>query len=251
MATKELTVQEKLEQLHTLQATDSKLDEIEILKGELPMEVSDLEDEIIGLETRITKLTEGVEEIGKEVNNHTGNIADSEALIEKYNSQLDNVKNNREYDALTKEISLQKLEIQLSEKKIRDTGSSKEAKETALESVKVKLASRKKDLEDKKVALEKIIAKTEKEEVKLRKATEKVRKNIDARLLKSYEKIRKNYRNGLAVVQVKRGSCGGCFNRIPPQQIIEIGVMKRIIACEHCGRVIVNDTFGATEKKKK
>lgn len=244
MATQELSVKEKLEGLYALQQIDSKLAEIEILKGELPIEVSDLEDEIIGLETRIAKLQESVGAIETEVNNHKANMAESESLIERYNSQLDNVKNNREYDALTKEIELQKLEIQLSDKKINDTKGGKIVKEEALAKAEERLDGKKKDLETKKVELEKIISKTEKEENKLKKASEKARKTIDERLLKSYTKISGSYRNGLGVVTVNRGSCGGCFNRIPPQQIIEIGVMKNIIACEHCGRVIVDETFG-------
>jgi len=243
MATKELSVKDKLNELYSLQQIDSNLAEIEILKGELPMEVSDLEDEIIGLETRITKLQESIGDIESDVNNHKANIAESEMLIERYNSQLDNVKNNREYDALTKEIELQKLEMQLSDKKINDTRGGKEVKESALAAAQERLESKKADLDNKKVELEKIISKTEKEEAKLKKQSAKARKSIDERLLKSYDKISSSYRNGLAVVTVNRGSCGGCFNRIPPQQIIEIGVMKNIIACEHCGRVIVDESF--------
>lgn len=243
MATQELSVKEKLTQLYGLQKIDSKLAEIEILKGELPIEVSDLEDEIIGLETRITKLQESIDDIETEVGNHKANMAESEKLIERYNSQLDNVKNNREYDALTKEIELQNLEIQLSEKKINDTKGGKVVKEEALEKAKERLDGKKKELDNKKVELEKIISKTEKEEAKLKKQSEKAKKAIDERLLKSYLKISSSYRNGLAVVTVNRGACGGCFNRIPPQQIIEIGISKNIIACEHCGRVIVDESY--------
>lgn len=243
MATQELSVKEKLQGLYALQQIDSKLAEIEILKGELPIEVSDLEDEIIGLETRISKLQESIDAIESEVSNHKANMAESEALIERYNTQLDNVKNNREYDALTKEIELQKLEIQLSDKKINDTKGGKVIKEDALAKAEERLEGKKKDLETKKVELEKIISKTEKEENKLKKASDKAKKSIEERLLKSYNKISSSYRNGLGVVTVNRGSCGGCFNRIPPQQIIEIGVMKNIIACEHCGRVIVDESF--------
>jgi len=244
MATQELSVKEKLEGLYALQRIDSKLAAIEILKGELPIEVSDLEDEIIGLETRISKLKESIEAIDSEVSAHRANMAESEALIERYNSQLDNVKNNREYDALTKEIELQKLEIQLSDKKINDTKGGKGVKEDAFAKAEERLDGKQKDLETKKVELEKIISKTEKEENKLKKASDRAKKTIEERLLKSYNKISSSYRNGLGVVTVNRGSCGGCFNRIPPQQIIEIGVMKNIIACEHCGRVIVDETFG-------
>lgn len=243
MATQELSVKEKLTQLYGLQKIDSKLAEIEILKGELPIEVSDLEDEIIGLQTRINKLQESIDDIENEVNNHKANIAESGTLIERYNGQLDNVKNNREYDALTKEIELQNLEIQLSEKKINDTRGGKVVKEEALEKAKARLEGKQSELDNKKVELEKIIAKTEKEEAKLKKQSDKAKKAIDERLLKSYNKISSSYRNGLAVVTVNRGSCGGCFNRIPPQQIIEIGVSKNIMACEHCGRVIVDESF--------
>lgn len=249
MATKELSVREKLENLFNLQRIDSKLSEIEILKGELPMEVSDLEDEIAGLDTRISKLEQGIADIDMEVSNHHANIAEAETLIERYNTQLNNVKNNREYDALTKEIELQKLEIQLSNKKIKDTFGAKESQGEQLENAKAKKESRITDLGQKKEELEKIIAKTEKEEVKLNKDSAKARKIIDERLLKSYDRIKNNFRNGLAVVTVNRGACGGCFNKIPPQQIIEVGAMKNIIACEHCGRVLVSDELVETKKK--
>ena len=239
MASKELTVKEKLENLYGLQKIDSKLSEIETLKGELPMEVSDLEDEVAGLDTRIAKLEASIAEIDMEVSNHHANIAEAETLIERYNSQLDNVKNNREYDALTKEIELQNLEIQLSNKKIKGTADLKTSKVEQLDKAKAKKENRIKDLDSKKDELKKIIEKTEKEEVKLNKDADKARKNIEERLLKSYDRIRSNFRNGLAVVPVNRASCGGCYNKIPPQQIIEIGAMKNIIACEHCGRVLV------------
>jgi predicted nucleic acid-binding Zn-ribbon protein len=205
------------------------------------MEVSDLEDEIQGLKTKSSKLEAAISEIEHEIVVHNSNIKESEALIEKYQKQLDNVKNNREFDALTKEIELQKLEIQLSQKKIREANANKDSKLENNKAVQDKLQQRSKDVENKKVELAKIIEKTEKEEVKLQKESEKARKDIDERLLMSYDRIRKTYRNGLAVVTIQRGSCGGCYNRIPPQMIIEIGVMKKIIACEHCGRVLIDD----------
>jgi uncharacterized protein len=242
-AVKDQSISDKLKALYNLQQVDSKMDEIAILKGELPMEVSDLEDEITGLKTRLKKLESSVSEIELEIARHNNNIKESETLIGKYEKQLDNVKNNREFDALTKEIELQKLEIQLSQKKIRETTQSRDSKKEALDGISAKLAQRSKDVESKKVELQKIIEKTEKEEVKLNKESEKARKDIEPRLLASYDKIRKTYRNGLAVVTVSRGACGGCFNRIPPQLIIEIGVMKKIIACEHCGRVLVDESI--------
>jgi len=242
-AVKEQSIGDKLRALHALQQIDSKMDEIAILKGELPMEVSDLEDEITGLKTRLKKLENAVGEIDHEILNHNTNIKESEALILKYEKQLDNVKNNREFDALTKEVELQKLEIQLSQKKIREANIARDTKKEALDAISTKLNQRVKDVETKKVELSKIIEKTEKEEAKLLKESDKARKEIEDKLLVSYDKIRKTYRNGLAVVTVARGACGGCFNRIPPQLQIEIGVMKKIIACEHCGRVLVDESI--------
>jgi predicted nucleic acid-binding Zn-ribbon protein len=243
MAVKEQSIADKLRALYALQQIDSKLDEIGILKGELPMEVADLEDEISGLNTRSKKLDAAIDDLDKEISRHNANIKESEALIARYEKQLENVKNNREYDALTKEIELQKLEIQLSQKKIRETNAAKDAKKEAKEQIAAKLAQRNKDLENKKVELAKIIEKTEKEESKLQKESDKARKDIEERLLRSYDKIRKTYRNGLAVVPVSRGACGGCFNRIPPQMQIEIGLMKKLLACEHCGRVLIDENI--------
>ena len=242
-AVKELTVKEKLEQLYKLQKVDSKLDEIKIMKGELPMEVSDLEDDIAGLNTREAKLKEIIADLDHEINQHNHNIKDSEAQILRYKQQLDNVKNNREYDALNKEVDYQNLEIQLSEKKIRKSTEEKVTKEESLKLISDKIAIRAKDLEAKKAELASIIEKTEKEEEKLIKESDKKRKDIESRLLKAYDKIRGSYRNGLAVVPIARQSCGGCYNQIPPQVQIEIGVMKNIIACEHCGRILVDEQF--------
>lgn len=242
-AVKEQSIADKLRTLYALQQIDSKIDEITVLKGELPMEVSDLEDEISGLNIRLKKLDNSIAEIDQEIARHNANIKDSEALIVRYEKQLDNVKNNREFEALTKEIELQRLEIQLSQKKIREANASRDTKKEALDGIQGKLDQRLKDVESKKVELQKIIEKTEKEEVKLAKDSDKARKDIEDRLLASYDKIRKTYRNGLAVVTVARGACGGCFNRIPPQMQIEIGVMKKIIACEHCGRVLVDENI--------
>ena len=252
MATKELTASAKLAQLYQLQLIDSKIDEIEILKGELPMEVSDLEDEIAGLQKRISRFDENISEIESEVSKHDANIKESEALIAKYEKQLDNVKNNREYDALTKEIELQKLEIQLSQKKIKDADKVKETKQETLNIAKEKLEKKEADLEIKQVELEKIIKKTDKEEAKLNKQSKTSQKDIEERLLKAYHKVRNTYRNGLAVVTVQRNSCGGCFNKIPPQLQIEISQSKRIVACEHCGRVLIDEgTANSVEQKMK
>ena len=243
MAKQELTVEEKLRQLYQLQLIDSQLDEIAIMKGELPMEVSDLEDEIAGLQTRVTRLSNNVDDMKKEMNRHQENIKNSEALIERYGKQMDNVKNNREFDALSKELELQRLEIQLSEKKIREANVQLSNKEETLVAAKERLEQKEKDLVTKKVELEKIIEKTEKEEDKLGRKSDKAKKGVEDRLVKAYDKVRTAYRNGLAVVTVQRDSCGGCFNQIPPQIQLEIGLRKKIVACEHCGRILVDDNI--------
>ena len=237
----ELTVAEKLKNMFELQLIDSQIDEIQILKGELPIEVSDLEDDIAGLETRISRLENTVKDLDDEVNKHQANINEANALIERYEKQMDNVKNNREYDALTKEIEMQRLEIQLSNKKIKATKEEMFKKEETLKATQDRLTSKQADLKTKKVELEQIIEKTDKDEKKLRALSDKAREKVEERLMRSYDKIRNSYRNGLAVVTVERDACGGCFNQIPPQMQLEIAQRKKIIACEHCGRILVDD----------
>lgn len=237
----ELTVAEKLKNMFELQLIDSQIDEIQILKGELPIEVSDLEDDIAGLETRISRLENTVKDLVDEVNKHQANINEANALIERYEKQMDNVKNNREYDALTKEIEMQRLEIQLSNKKIKATKEEMFKKEETLKATQDRLTSKQADLKTKKVELEQIIEKTDKDEKKLRALSDKAREKVEERLMRSYDKIRNSYRNGLAVVTVERDACGGCFNQIPPQMQLEIAQRKKIIACEHCGRILVDD----------
>lgn len=239
----ELTIEEKLRSLYELQTIDSQIDELEVLKGELPMEVRDLEDEIAGLETRFRRLEENVEDLEGEMSRYESNIAESKALIARYEKQSENVKNNREYEALNKELEMQRLDIQLSEKKIRDAKTNMEAKQATLDATRERLDAKKADLERKRVELQNIQEKTEKEEEKLRKKSDKARKKIEERLLKAYNKIRSSYRNGLAVVTVSRDSCGGCFNQVPPQLQLEIGMRKKIIACEHCGRILVDQNI--------
>jgi len=243
MATLELSIAEKLKQLYQLQLIDSQIDQIAILKGELPMEVSDLEDEIIGLETRVNKLAANLEDLEGEVSRHTGNLKEAEALIERYEKQTDNVKNDREYNALQKELEIQKLEIQLSEKKSGEIKGIIANKEETLKATQERFDQKKKDLDIKKVELEKIIEKTVKDTEKLIKKSDRAKKKIDERLLKAYLKVRTAYRNGLGVVTVERDSCGGCFNQIPPQVQLEIGMRKKVIACEHCGRVLVDNNI--------
>ncbi len=243
----EISIEEKLRQLYALQRADSKIDEIEILKGELPIEVSDLEDEITGLETRLKNLNDTVKDIEKEGQKFLTRISEGEALIKKYTKQLDDVKNNREYDALSKELEMQKLEIQLAEKKARENADKVSAKTTVIKEVKDKYKTKKANLDLKKEELKSIVAKTEKEEKALRKIAAAAEAVIDARLLNAYHRIRKNYRNGLALVAIERDSCGGCFNQIPPQIQLEVSQRKKIIACEHCGRILVdNEIAGVT-----
>lgn len=237
----DISIEDKLKQLYALQRIDSKIDEIEVLKGELPIEVSDLEDEITGLETRLKNLQETVKEIEKEGQKFTARISECEALIKKYTKQLDEVKNNREYDALSKELEMQKLEIQLAEKKARENAEKVATKNAVVKEVKEKLKIKKANLDQKKEELQQIITKTDAEEKSLQKAAEIARAKVEERLLKAYTRIRNNYRNGLALVAIERDSCGGCFNEIPPQIQLEVAQRKKIIACEHCGRILVDD----------
>ena len=239
--TTEISIEEKLRLLFSLQKIDTKIDEIEVLKGELPIEVSDLEDEITGLETRLKNLNETVKDIEKEGQKFTARMTEGETMIKKYTKQLDDVKNNREFDALSKELEMQKLEIQLAEKKGREISDKVAVKNAVIKEAKDKLKAKKSNLDVKKDELKSIIAKTEKEEKALRKNASTAEALIDERLLKAYHRIRNNYRNGLALVVIERDSCGGCFNQIPPQIQLEVSQRKKIIACEHCGRILVDD----------
>lgn len=242
------TVEEKLQAMFDLQVIDSKIDEIQVLRGELPMEVKDLEDEIEGLRTRLNKLETSVKKYEDEIARYRSSGKEAETLILRYQKQLDDVKNNREYEALNKEIDLQRLEIQLAEKKQKGSQKMIDDKSVQLNSTKERIDGKEKELEDKKVELEKITKSTEKEEEKLTKKSVRGRKGIEERLLRAYDKVRGAYRNGLAVATVERDSCGGCFNKIPPQTQLEIGQRKKIIVCEHCGRVLVdNEIAGIVE----
>ena len=236
-------VEQKLRDLYQLQHIDSKIDEIEVLKGELPMEVSELEDEIAGLETRVNRLKNVVKDLESEIGHHDANIADAHQLIDRYEKQMDNVKNNREYEALMKETEMQRLEIQLSEKKIGQANRELDGKRELLAATEERHASKAGILETKREELKAIIVKTEKEEKKLRKTSDKARKEIEDRILKGYDRIRSSYRNGLAVATVRRNSCSGCFNAIPPQKQLEISQSKKIQACEHCGRILVDTSI--------
>jgi len=251
MAKTELTIEDKLKALYKLQLIDSELDKIQILRGELPMEVKDLEDEIVGMETRTGRLESGINEIDQEIAAYKASIKDAESLMEKYKKQMDDVRNDREFKALSKELEDQDLNVKLALKRIRDSDKKKETRVAVLDGVKKKLDDMKAVLEVKQSELAKIIEKTEKEEAKLEKASVKAKKSIEDRLKKSYSKIRANYRNGLAVVAVERDACGGCYNKVPAQIQLELSLTKKIIACEHCGRILVDPEILAAKKAAK
>ncbi len=240
-AVKDYSVEEKLSALVKLQKIDSKLDQIQTLKGELPMEVSDLEDEIVGLTSRKNRIEEEINGISEFIEQKKSAIKDAQALAKKYEKQSEDVKNNREFEAINKEIELQQLEEKLAEKHIRDANEELIDKARALEIAKKQIAAKESVLTQKKEELEKIIADTEKEETHYNKIAEAARKTTDDRLLYSYDRIRKSYRNGLAVVPVERDACGGCYNAIPPQKQSEIKQRKKVMVCENCGRILVDD----------
>jgi predicted nucleic acid-binding Zn-ribbon protein len=234
------SIEGKLKNLYHLQLVDSKIDKLRTIRGELPLEVSDLEDTVAGLETRLTNVTEEVNELENQLGEKKQNIKDFQANIKKYEAQQNKVRNNREYDAITKEIEFQNLEIQLAEKRMKEAKASIIVKGELLEKSKTEFEERSKDLKAKKSELEEIIAETEKEEKDLLKESERASAAIEDRLLNAYKRIRANSRNGLAVVAVERDACGGCYNKIPPQRQLDIRLNKKIIVCEHCGRILVD-----------
>ena len=237
----EISVEERLRALYSLQLVDSEIDKIKTLRGELPLEVQDLEDEIAGLETRLGNLKEEVVNLEKSVSKKHNEITDAEALIKKYEEQQKNVRNNREFDSLSKEIEYQNLEIELFNKKIKEFNFQIEEKKVVIAESEGALSERKTDLENKKSELDEIISDTQKEEEGLYKKLETIEEIIEDRLLTAYKRIRANARNGLAVVPVQRDACGGCFNQIPPQRQLDIKSRKKIIVCEYCGRILVDD----------
>jgi predicted nucleic acid-binding Zn-ribbon protein len=244
----EMTVAEKLKALYDLQMVDTAIDKIRILRGELPLEVQDLEDEIEGLQTRVTKYDDDIAGLEKSINGKKQEIANAQELIKKYEEQQNNVRNNREYDSLSKEIEFQTLEIELCEKRIKEFTAQIDEKKVVIEESRTVLEERKLDLDNKKKELEEIIAETQKEEEVMEKKSDDLKDIIEGRLTSAYKKIRANARNGLAVVPVERDSCGGCFNKIPPQRQLDIASMKKIIVCEYCGRILVDPKI--SEEKK-
>lgn len=236
----ELSVEQKLKALYQLQTVLSEVDRIKTLRGELPLEVRDLEDEITGLNTRIGNIQKEIEELKQSVASRRIDIESAKASIEKYKAQQDNVRNNREYDVLTKEIEFQTLEVELSEKRIKEANASIKAKEDEIKKSNETLEEREKDLEMKKSELEDIISETKQEEEKLREKAKTLESGIEPRLLQAFKRIRGNSRNGLAITYVQRGACGGCFNKIPPQKQLDVRMRKKIIVCEYCGRIMVD-----------
>ena len=246
----ELSVEERLKTLYQLQTALSAIDEKRLLRGELPLEVQDLEDEIAGLTTRVEKIAADIEEYQKAITTKKGEIADAEASVERYKEQLNEVKNNREYDTLSKEIEFQTLEIELCNKKIREANNKIADKQREMETSKALIAERQGDLDVKKNELEEIMEETRVEEDKLKEQVKNLEAKIEGRLLTSFKRIRRNARNGLGIVYVQRDACGGCFNKIPPQRQLDIKMHKKIIVCEYCGRIMIDPELAGVKVDK-
>lgn len=238
-STKETTVAEKLDALYALQKIDSQIDSIRTVRGELPLEVQDLEDEIEGLDTRVKKMQEEVKELETEASDRKNAIKEAEAAILKFKEQQNNVRNNREFESLDKEIEFQELEMKLHDKRIKEAKAKISGKKEIVDEAKERLELRRGDLKVKQGELDEIVAETQKEEEILIAQSEKAKAAIDERLIMAYDRLRSNAKNGLAVVGVDRDSCGGCFNKIPPQRQLDIETKKKVIVCEHCGRILV------------
>jgi predicted nucleic acid-binding Zn-ribbon protein len=247
---KETTVENKLRALYDLQLIDSRVDTIRSVRGELPLEVQDLEDEVTGLTTRLEKLTDSVDSINEQIKMKKNLIEEAKALIKKYTDQQKNVRNNREFNSLTKETEYQDLEIQLAEKNIKEFHAQIEHKSEIIDEAKLKLSERETHLKHKKSELNTILEETEKEEQLLLSKSDKCKKDIEERLVKAYNRIRNNVKNGLAVVPVERGASGGSYFTIPPQIIMEIGSRKKIITDEHSGRILVDEELANEQKQK-
>ncbi len=247
---KESTVEDKLRALYDLQLIDSRVDEIRNVRGELPLEVQDLEDEVLGLKTRMDKLKTDVETVNFEITAKKNLIDESKALMKKYSEQQKNVRNSREFNSLSKEVEFQELEIQLAEKNIKEFKAQIEQKKEVIAATKEKLSEREGHLKHKKGELDAILAETEKEEKALLKKSEEYEDKIEERLIKAYKRIRHNVKNGLAVVPVERGASGGSFFTIPPQVQVEIASRKKIITDEHSGRILVDPLLAEEEQDR-
>jgi predicted nucleic acid-binding Zn-ribbon protein len=246
----DLSVEEKLKTLYLLQTALSAIDEKRTLRGELPQEVNDLEDGIEGLNTRVQRIQDDIDDFERAVTQKRGEIADAEASVARYKAQLDEVKNNREYDTLSKEIEFQSLEIELCNKKIREAQARIAEKKEELAATKALIDERQGDLDVKKSELDEIMEETRAEEEKLKEKVKDYEAKIEPRLLASFKRIRKNARNGLGIVYVQRDACGGCFNKIPPQRQLDIKMHKKIIVCEYCGRIMIDPELAGVKIDK-
>ena len=246
----DLSVEEKLKALYQLQTTLSGIDEKRALRGELPLEVQDLEDELEGLHTRLEKIKGEIADFQSAISMKKGEIADAQSSIERYKTQLNDVKNNREYDTLSKEIEFQELEVQLCEKKIREANVRIEERKGDLAQTEEVIKDREQALEEKRNELDEIMDETRVEEDKLKEKARELEMKIESRLLTSFKRIRKNARNGLGIVYVQRDACGGCFNKIPPQRQLDIKMHKKIIVCEYCGRIMIDPELAGVKLDK-
>ena len=245
----DLSVEEKLKALYQLQTTLSAIDEKRALRGELPLEVQDLEDEIAGLKTRVEKIHSEIDEFNAAVAEKKNEIAEAQDSVERYKKQLDEVRNNREYDTLTKEIEFQSLEIELCNKKIKEALIKVDEKTREMERTEALIDDRQTALEEKKNELDEIMQETRDEEEKLKEKAKELEAKIEPRLLSSFKRIRKNARNGLGIVYVQRDACGGCFNKIPPQRQLDIKMHKKIIVCEYCGRIMIDPELAGVKQE--
>lgn len=245
----EVSVEDKLKSLHKLQSYYSEIDRIKTLRGELPLEVADLDDEIAGLGTRINNFELELKQLDENIKLQKGKIETSKAKIEKYTKQLDNVRNSKEYDHLSKEIEFETLEIELSEKHIREHGQLTTSIGDQIATANELLKDKSSDLEHKKKELDDIVSETKAQEEKIREKAKKTETTIEPRLLAAFKRIRKNARNGLGIVPIQRGACGGCFNKIPPQKQMDIKLGKKIIVCEYCGRIMIDPEMAGISDK--
>ena len=255
---KEMSVEQKLQALYELQTTLTAIDEKRALRGELPLEVQDLEDEIAGLDTRIEKIDTEIKEFQSAITMKKGEVQEAQANLERYNNQLNEVRNNREYDSLSKQIDYERLEVELCNKKIKEATDQVAYRTNDLEIAKTEREERQKDLDEKKSELEDILAETREEETMLKERAKDLEVKIEPRLLSSFKRIRKSARNGLGIVYVQRDACGGCFNKIPPQRQLDIKMHKKIIVYEYCGRILIDPELagvkvenGKAEKPKR
>ncbi len=255
---KEMSVEQKLQALYELQTTLTAIDEKRALRGELPLEVQDLEDEIAGLDTRIEKIDTEIKEFQSAITMKKGEVQEAQTNLERYNNQLNEVRNNREYDSLSKQIDYERLEVELCNKKIKEATDQVAYRTNDLEIAKTEREERQKDLDEKKSELEDILAETREEETMLKERAKDLEVKIEPRLLSSFKRIRKSARNGLGIVYVQRDACGGCFNKIPPQRQLDIKMHKKIIVCEYCGRILIDPELagvkvenGKAEKPKR